>query len=390
MQQATVFLQKAAINFAMVESGSLPFDCCQHIFSYVELVDCLRFASTSSTAMREVLPAIFVRRYRLVKPYAIVFKKDSLPPFSEFRHFGLLDDHRCVSENEHVVYAFPTLHQRISQLAAKIPQAHPLCLLVKKLNTALSDCKQVSSMQSDDGLLSRKSLIESLRQTVLPLKLHSIILKHALLSKHGDDVTTAELQYYIGDVLCVAYLFYDFGSTAQYAEGSISPQCLEKRLCRSPPTCYQSWVLMHACILRTKHFTGQQLSRMGLGGYYLESTLTKPVTNDSDPMISTFLQHSGQFGWNMAINRVRTDHFMKSEMCLVYDDFGPLGPSFRGRDIVRVRDVTADAIQECLIYDDMQNGGGNSRDAIEWICLAHEQTHQSRPMSVRQPVVRFG
>jgi hypothetical protein len=335
---------------------------------------------------------MLVRRNRLVKPYAMVVRKYALSSLSEFRmNVFFLDDHLCLSECEHFICPFPTLHQRVSQLATKIPRAHPLCSLVKDLNTALSNCMQDSQMQLRDGLLSRKSLIESLRQIVLPLKLHATILNQALLSKNGDDTTTAELQYYIGDVLCVAYLFYDFGRAAQYADSSISPQSLEKRLCRSPPTCYQSWVLMHACILRTKHFSEQQLSRMGLGDLHLLSNIAKTDLNDSDPGRPTSIwQKSRHFGWNMAINGVRTDHFMKSEMCLVYDDFGPLGPSFRGRDIVRVRDVTADAMQECLIYEDIQNGGGNSRDAIEWICLAHEQAHQARPMTVRQPVVRFG
>lgn len=366
----------------MVESGILPVDCCQYVFSFLELVDCLRFASTSSKAMREVLPTILVRRNLLLKPYILILEKDIRVTV------GLLDDHRCISDNEQLLYAFPTLPERVSQLATKIPQIHPLYVLVKELSTALSDCRRDFSMLFVDELLPRKTLIESLRNVVLPLKLHASILNQALLSKHGKDTTTAELHSYIGDVLCVTYLLYDFGRTSLYAEGSISPRSLEKRLCRFPPTCYQSWVLMHACILRTKHFTELQLSRMGLADFHLN--ISKPVVNNGDHMMTIVCQQFRQFGWSMAISKARTDYFMKSEMCLVYDDFGPLGPAFRGRDIVRVRDVTADALQECLIYDNIRNGGGNSQDAMEWICLAHEQTHKARPMSVRQPVIRFG
>jgi hypothetical protein len=29
------------------------------------------------------------------------------------------------------------------------------------------------------------------------------------------------------------------------------------------------------------------------------------------------------------------------------------------------------------------------REAIEWICIVHEQANKSRPMSVRIPMIRF-
>ena len=380
-----------AVCFTMTEFGNFPFDCCQHVFSYLELVDCLRFSSTSSVAMREVLPAILIRRSLLLKPYAMFVQKciNPSPPQYGIR-IGLLDD-LSYSENERLFYIFPSLHQRVTQLVTKIPPSHPLCSLVKELSIVLSFSNNNTILLPNEDLVSIQSLIKLLQYAVSPLKLHATILNRALLSKNGDNTMTTELQHYIGDVLCVTYLFYDFGRKALYAEGSLSIECLQKRLCRCPPSCYQSWVLMHACILRTKQFTEQQLSRMGLGDIYMLSNHSIPEMQDLVAFKTVLWQHSRQFGWNMTIDKFRTDQFMKSEMCLIYDDFGPLGPSFRGRDIVRVRDVTADAIQECLINEDiLYGGGGNIQDAIEWICLAHEQSHKNRPMTVRQPVVRFG
>ena len=101
------------------------------------------------------------------------------------------------------------------------------------------------------------------------------------------------------------------------------------------------------------------------------------------------------------ILQIRTDQFVKSEICIIYDDFGPLGPSFRGRDIVRVRDITADTITECLLLYQPNmtttntitttNGALNSttREAIEWMCIVHQQANKTRPMSVRVPMIRF-
>ena len=87
-------------------------------------------------------------------------------------------------------------------------------------------------------------------------------------------------------------------------------------------------------------------------------------------------------------------------MCIIYDDFGPLGPnySFRGRDIVRVRDITADTMTECLLLYQPTTAtsstiyaglNGTIREAIEWICIVHEQSYKARPMSVRIPMIRF-
>jgi hypothetical protein len=377
----------------MSDSGKLPIDCCHHVFSFLELIDCLHFASTSSTAMREMLPTLRGRRNRMLKPYAVVVRKTMTSRKSTYRtEIGALDELCHIDSGIECAHRFPTLQERAAQLATKIPRGYPSFELIQELNQHLLCFSRHPEFDvCEETSLSPAALIESQRQFVLPLKIHAIILNNALLSKHGDNATTTEFHNYIGDVFCVTFLFYDFGRNSQYAEGSLSPRRMEETLRQFPPTCYQSWVLMHASILRTKQFTERQQSRLGLLNIHFGSSPLADAEKDKGIIQSAFispqLTHSG---WNIAVDKVRTDQFMKSEMCLVYDDFGPLGPSFRGRDIVRVRDVTADALQECLIYHNAPYGGGNSRDALEWICIAHEQAYQSRPMSVRQPVVRFG
>ena len=64
-------------------------------------------------------------------------------------------------------------------------------------------------------------------------------------------------------------------------------------------------------------------------------------------------------------------------LTLIYDEFAPLGPQFRGRDIVQIRDVSASS---------MTTGAAA---ALDWIQVAHEQATKTYPMTVRPPEIRF-
>jgi hypothetical protein len=385
----------------------IPMECTMNIFSYLQLADCIRFASTSSMSLREVLPTIHIRRGRMTKTYAIIATKTTASSNTFHTHVRALEDTENDTDNVECLYKFPTLQQRVTQLASKIPYTHPMHPIVQRLNMALTSCTNNESVVVNE-YTSYTELIESLQMLILPLKLHAAILFNTILSNHCYQSTTTTLHNYIGDVLCVTYLFYNLDQRCSYdyAEGSITSHWLQQKLRRYTPTCYQSWVLIHSSILRTKQFTKQQRIRLGLsdelqGGY---TNLNNVLANNIKENVSL----SKIYGWNIPIDLIRTDQFVKSEMCIVYDDFGPLGPSFRGRDIVRVRDLTADAIVECLLYYNNNNHNENNtptsimtqqlqhprnvsstREAFEWICIVHEQAFQSRPMSVRLPMVRF-
>jgi hypothetical protein len=382
----------------------IPMECMQNIFSYLRLSDCIRFASTSSSSLREVLPAISLRRGQMTKTYAVVAtnvtKNTTHTNIARYKtQIEAVKDIQTDTKHIEIIYKFPTLQQRVTQLAKKIPQSHPMHSLIQRLKMTLAGCINIESCAVNETT-SHLKLIELLQRLILPLKLHSTILMNTVLSQHCYKSTTTSLDNYIGDVLCVTYLFYDFDQQyPYYAEGSITSHWLRQKLRRYTPTCYQSWVLIHSSILRTKQFTNQQRHRLGLSdGLQLENNITNNVlTKDIKNSISL----NKTSGWNIAIDLIRTDQFVKSEMCIVYDEFGPLGPSFRGRDIVRVRDLTADAILECLLYYSIDSNTRNAsqvehvrntsstREAFEWICIVHEQAFQSRPMSVRLPMIRF-
>ena len=412
-----------------------PLECTQNIFSFLELKDCLSFATTSSTSLHEILPTIRLRRDRTTKTTYGVFVTSpkittSLYSSSITKYdvlIGTVDeikkiqnnksfDNVSMSHNKNIengkIFEFPTLQQRVAQLAIRIPYTHPLYTSVIQLNKALTGTNDQPHENDDiDGNAIIRSgkgeatyLIHLLQQYILPLKLHSKILYNTVLSNHCYDTNTTSLHNYIGDVLCVTYLLYDFNCST-YAEHSINVQWLTTKLRLYSPTCYQSWVLIHASILRTKPFTHRQRTRLGLLSPSTVSNSNTECFQYIDSMyeqldVNGIIQTSKLlFGWWHAVGilQIRTDQFVKSEMCIIYDDFGPLGPnnSFRGRDIVRVRDIAADTMTECLLlYQSTSTTNATLypttiREAIEWICIVHEQAYISRPMSVRIPMIRF-
>jgi hypothetical protein len=129
---------------------------------------------------------------------------------------------------------------------------------------------------------------------------------------------------------------------------------------------YKSWVFMHSSILRVKPFTSKQRLRLRI------PDLCK---------VSEFLPN------DCYLNEL----FLSSKMTVVLDDFGPLGPTFRGRDVVSLRDISARRLFAFFISNDLrrQELRETSQGALDWLYMVHEEARKSRPMSVRSPLVRF-
>lgn len=121
---------------------------------------------------------------------------------------------------------------------------------------------------------------------------------------------------------------------------------------------------LHSSILRLKPFTRDERARLGIPEFGRVSEL---LPNDC------------------YIN----DWFMSSEMSLVFSEFGPLGATFRQRDLVQVREIPARRLFAFLITHENHLRGETTRSALEWLCNVHEEARKRRPMTVREPVVRL-
>lgn len=376
----------------------LPSECAQHILSYLELIDCLRFTSTSRRALQEGLVTLGVRRHRL-------------------KHHQLLsydgEDERRL-ETTTSIPRVPTVQDRVEELTKLLPPLYSLHSTVQKLCQALRDDDNKDSPESNSlgsHFPTTQQMIAAQRNVLLPLKLHSFLLEAILLSENDNVNSSRELHEYVGDVLCVAYLLSDNdtkknGGSSSYAEGTRSPHQFAARLRRQPTSgcVYQSWVLVHAGILRHRPLSAREKSRLGMR--LLHPSPDGPSGTSDDRNKNRI--SSPAAAWPLLLDCYRTKHFLGTVSVLVYDDFGPLGPSFRGRDIVRICDTTAHDMLSCLTSNRQPHpndantatateltppirsiNNRSSSVAMEWLCLTHEVARQTRPMSMRTPMVRF-
>ena len=403
----------------------LPFECTQHLLSFLELEDCLRFGAASSTILQQTLPNLLGRRNRMKDRYAIVtneYKAVKPPsPTSTItqdiasvsqehpspKEFGLLTDLQQVHSKENLLL-FPTVQDRIERLAAKMPPLHSLAGTVVELRDSLrldlankQGTNEAGRAGSAPSASNKDELVALLRQITLPLKLHAQILRQALRSPDNNN-NVCPLHEYVGDVLCVTYLLSSSDSTHSCSCAEGSPTQLSVATDAHPAAdtnSYASWVLLHSGILRTKLFSESERTTLGIPEFEGVQHNTNTSTSTGRLSWMAALYHRRTSAWSLSTDRFRNDAFMASELTLVYDEFGPLGPSFRGRDVVRIRQVSA----QCLLayyscppvprqqQQQQQQGdrGAAGRVALEWICLAHEQASRTRPMTVREPVIRF-
>ena len=305
----------------MLEAPVLPPECKGLILSFLGLEDVLRFASTGRMSLKDTLPDLYRRRECMKKDlaYCPAWKTQS-----KTEPFGLWE----VMTEKHPEIDWimvPSVYDRVCELYKHIPSGHPMvntiCVLKKDLaqNVSLDGTAQTLHPFSDFVHLYRRLLSAQ--------KLHSVILHYVIHSNPMEKNTAVNLDQYIGDVLCVAYLINQ--SSLGLVEGGPSNRTF-LRDTRQPSThksCYLAWVYLHSSILRVKSFTTAQRHRLGIPEF---SGLSEMVPNDH------------------YIN----DAFLSSEMTLIFREFGPLGPAFRGRDIVRMHEIPAQRLFAFMISND--------------------------------------
>jgi hypothetical protein len=341
---------------------SFPSECSLLIFSFLDLRDLLSFGSASLLTMKEALPDLRRRRNRMKETFAYCRDWKISTGFDR-QKIGLWNEVEARYPDMNWV-PIPTVQERVDQLCKRMPSSHPCYDMLVDL------CHELYADSNEEKLVQCRVVFSSvffLWQGILRApKLHAGILASVIHSKplaHDEDRTTS-LDQYVGDVLCMTYLFNQ--SILRLVEGGPTnttfTDVLRHHRAHDESSCYKSWVYMHSFILRVKHFTRAQRDRLGIPDFFAVSEM---IPNDC----------------------YMREPFISSEMALVFDEFGPLGPAFRGRDLVRVRVIKARRLFAFLITND--NLGETTRDTLEWLCLVHEQARKARPMTVRAPMVRL-
>jgi hypothetical protein len=334
-----------------------------------------------------------------------------------------------------------TLHERIQMLADLIPSKYSNRANIQALRASLFSVAAARQRRPDSSASSVTcgARLQELQSLMLPLRLWYEITRiptaaNTTTSNHhhrADDDAAATttgsnsclLDEYLGDVYCVLYLSWPSTQRRQQLHRII----IGKNSRRPTPLFfgnrastnnhnnsggthgndqgaggggvrYGDWVYWHARWLTTPGLlTHEQRTRFGVmmmirpeqqhcqnncRPHHNQSFLPSvwPPTTPSAAAASSSLSLSSSF------------------LTLVYDDFAPLGPQFRGRDIVRMLDVSASAFMmhhmdhsSVTLSSSTSSAAATSLAVVrEWIVAAHEQAIWHRPLTVRPPEVRFG
>jgi hypothetical protein len=343
-------------------TSDFPPECFGHICSFLDLRDVLNFGSTSLSSTKQILPELCHRRKRMKKQFA--FWRDwKLISALESSKIGILDEVKEKFPSTDLVL-IPTVQESVEELCKRMPSAHALRYIATELRAELR-----TELYFEEFARKRvvfEELFPAQQQIVNAHKLHAKILSDAIRFDPLDGGNTTSLEQYIGDVLVVAYLINQ--STLRLVEGGPTIATFARVLHKEPENSlgYKSWVFMQSSILRVKPFTSNQRLRLRI------PDLCK---------VSEFLPNDCYLN----------ERFLSCKMTVVLDDFGPLGPAFRGRDTVSLRDISARRLFAFFISNDtrMQDLRETSQGALDWLCLVHEEARKSRPMTVRSPLVRF-
>jgi hypothetical protein len=340
----------------------LPPENLSQIARFLPLADVLRLTSVSRHCLRSILPELYRRRQLLTqRPYWLrgtqISKYEKAITASQQG-----DDWIQVAS---VLERLQLLHDRF--------QGQPYIRqnLVAELIIELQEPIDLSGAASASFAVSFQLL-------------KKILYVHQQLSKLGVSVfshnpwESVALDMYMERVWTLVYLLDDNalveGCKMKSEVAQLGPRYFP----------FDLWIYLHACILRRAcSFTANQKQRLkwfhnnednnnAVDGY------NNPLTSLVLPPFTCALECASDFWWG---------RFLFSYMSMFVRSFGPLGPAFRGRDNLVSHRVSSTNLFMLLNNDYPGIGQTRRAEAMEWICLVHEESRKSRPMTVEPPAM---
>lgn len=439
---------------------SLPPDSRHHVLDYLSLRDCLLYSQVSRQCLLDVVPGLKRRRsrqfcqrhaYQLLDPCRLVPVRD-IAAFTSPTRDLLESDHGCllqeINGDEKQWYIVPSIAERIQALYRALPPSHPSNEDVRQL---LLDLQHEPSLLSDDGITTSHfgTCLEELRSISKAHRLHDFILSEATISsspppadtgfaanatsemRAGSSLTTT-LEQYIGDVL-IAY--YCMGhSIAGIVEGPTTHRrwtldLLHPRrqeIVEGPLHWYRRWVYLHSTILRTFPMTRQQLESYKLASppsgiqgrteprkteyihpHYCFLGTGTPVVGETTAVVSDLIVPIAN---NSSSQRSKYIHKTR------WNQFGPLGPAFRGRDRVQTHSISpgllvnrlhnpcfghsptwlllaegrhfiSDSPAMTCWFAPFTEAADGMDKLTRWIAILPRECSKNRPMTVQPPIV---
>ncbi|CAJ1966288.1 unnamed protein product [Cylindrotheca closterium] len=447
-------------------------ECKNHIFQFLSLQDCLRFTSTSKRSLISALPQLWQRRqeqfyqrycYQIESPNLLQRWSKKWDPASaaDTTTKSAEDDtifcSPLVDQNHwHVI---PAVGERITQLYQCVPATHPSNNELRALKTDLeqdgnsskkSQRTTMNSADDHDHFQATTSPLQELRNCTRAHQLHASILSMSTVkcnprrcdrysttartrigSKNvaNNNSLSATLETYMGDVLVSCYLMghkisgiLEGGPSLddwnQHVLSLLRPVEAQKAL-----SWYQYWVYLHSTLLRTFPFSVEHAaillgsSKSGILGRSIPQGLSyihphycymgqEPKQVEmTTKIVRTLLLRLA----NHEADAEPPSTLLRMAHQTTMNQFGPLGPAFRGRDEIRTRIMNPFSLLHRLhhpsyalastwfLVEQKEHIVLDSRTfhawfrgtdtVVGWMLELKQECSKSRPMTVMPPVV---
>mmetsp|Transcript_57289 Transcript_57289/g.170818 ORF Transcript_57289/g.170818 Transcript_57289/m.170818 type:complete len:436 (-) Transcript_57289:56-1363(-) len=414
----------------------LPPDCASKFLSYLTLVDVLSFGAASLSTLRDATREVARRKKILSEP--LVCSPTNPRKWRPASEVPRVPSTLPGSDDDETI--LPSVYERIVNLHRSLPATHRLTaqarLLMEELEPADEDGSNARlptsnvpgeevvgpMIESDEPFGER---LMDLRIECRAHKIHAAMAKSIMNGHHhesrydswrcaaarnsagrtadSDPEIVVTLDDYMGDVFCAYYLMGH--SAAGIVEGGpseerwmdiISYEVAADSVCTK--SWYLAWVFMHSALLRTAPFTERQRSLLGLDPKQERNTDARGEADGTkeSPMIPPALPFMGvnkQSMWycmqQFHVN-LETEALLKVKL----NDFGPLGPTFRGRDRIRNLLIRPMTIIGALVRLDGPWTTKRCREwregtdpCVRWMLEMHAEASKTRPMTVAAPTV---
>jgi len=380
-------------------------DCLDSVISFLSYVDCLRLGSTCLQLLIDIQRSLRARRIRFVRLY-------------ETRVFKCGYSSAPVDENDSVgsnisISRLPTVKTQVETLYHALPTEYPMKNLVQELCCAIEEIEIDEKNEDETGKAKgggdpndnctfnqNFSLLETYSRAH---RLHTTILNSVMSSTPPSRSRDGpfDLTQYVGDVLCVFCLLQSRDSRVI---DKIGPDMSDWfRVLDHQHHCdYQVWLYNHVLFLQACPFPVARLERLGLSSMYVLLPSAALSSSSSSSALSQLRWSSHRIFYYRA---EETDR--RKAIRVTYNDFGRLGPTFRGRDHILSQRMSISNLQNSCeawrfwMTDDSSSHGeyaekwarllgmDDSTDHVSSILRMHDESRRNRPMTVQPPQIRF-
>ena len=406
----------------------LPQDCLNNFLSFVSLRGCLNLALTSLRFMEEINGSELQRRQRRMNTsFAYSFDQGNNSNCKLIKATDRISK-RASLQN---IFLLPSGRDRIESLCHALPRSYPNRAMAILLLDGMNEVEQHETSHNDihheiddqeNNITTRFQVAFQIQKSLLRWhRYHAILLSDAIRANpdhwngapvqqtRENRLLTVPLEQYIGDVLCAYFLMGH--SVAGLVEGGPAEHAWMDELLaemqetnQSPAISYRAWIYLHSTLLRTAPFTWEQQSRLGI---------ISPLSSHSSFLDvaqgSLLLPHHpfvhGRNSKNNHTKRIQLWDALRSLQSLrtTLNDFGRLGPTFRGRDLIQSQTVfPSSSIGVAREFMGMspeeysnitsfspflQSWASGEESVVAWLLFMHQEAGKARPLTVSPPLV---